>query len=163
MGNVAIPPTVQSILSGYVLPICYLFGLIGCSFNIIIFLQKALRLNACSIYMLAINIINFIEIIYAFGRVSIISYLPISSRPTSSVVYCRISSYIQHYLLNSVRTYTVLACIDRFALCSTSARMRKLSSISMARKLIIIATIVWLFIPIHMLIFYQSILNPSPY
>lgn len=79
-------PVVQSILSSYVLPVFYLFGIIGCIFNIIVFLQNSLRANACSIYMLAINVVKFIEIFYAFVRISIVSYLPVSSRPVSSVL-----------------------------------------------------------------------------
>lgn len=148
-------PTVQLILSRYVLPTFLTFGLIGCIFNIIIFLQKTLRSNACSIYMLAVSIINLIEIPYSLSSVTI---LPATIRPTS-VIYCRISGYVQHYLLNVVRTYTVLACIDRFTLTSTNVRIRRFSSASMARKSVIISTIIWLFIPLHMCFFYESILS----
>jgi hypothetical protein len=147
---------VRYILSTYVLPICSVFGIIGCLLNITIFLKKSLRSNACSVYMLAISIVNLIEIPYTIGRSTNIPYLPSDSRQVSSV-FCKVTSYVLHYLLNVVRTYTVLACIDRFALCSSSVHTRSFSSLKVARRLVILMTIVWLFIPIHVIFFYGNV------
>ena len=151
-------PTLQMILSRYVLLICFILGIVGCLLNILVFLQKSLRSNACAVYMLAISIVNLIEIPYALGRVTVNAFLPREAR-VSSAIYCKIIIYLQHYLLNVVRTYTVLACIDRFALCSSSPRIRNFSSTGLARKLVIISTLVWLIIPLHINFFYGNILT----
>ena len=156
MSSSDILSSVRFILADCVLPIYSVFGVIGCLFNILIFLKKSLRSNACSVYMLAINIVNLIEIPYNIGRTSNIPYLPTDSREISSI-FCKITSYIQHYLLNVVRTYTVLACIDRFALCSSSVHIRSFSTLKIARRIVIVMTIVWLIIPIHMIFFYGSV------
>ena len=158
MSFVVILPTLQLILSRYVLLICFILGIFGCILNILVFLQKSLRSNACSVYMLAINIVNLIEIPYALVRVTVNAYLPVEHR-FSSDLYCKIFLYFQHYLLNVVRTYTVLACIDRYVLCSTNARIRQFSSILLARKLVIIMTVVWLIIPLHISFYYGRILS----
>ena len=151
-------PTLQIILSRYVLLICCFLGFIGCVLNILIFLRKSLRSNTCAVYMLAISIVNLIEIPYALVRVTVYAFLPREAR-TRSAIYCKFIIYFQHYLLNVVRTYTVLACIDRFALCSSIPRVRHFSSLALARKLVVIMTIVWLIIPLHINFFYGSILT----
>lgn len=151
-------PTIQSILARYVLLSCFTLGFFGSVVNILLFLQKSLRSNACAVYMLAINIVNTIEIPYAFVRVTVNAYLSREER-FSSDVYCKFIVYFQHYLLNVVRSYTVLACIDRYVLCSSNARIRKLSSIPLARKLVVIVTLVWLIIPLHINFFYGRILT----
>jgi hypothetical protein len=46
-----------------------------------------------------------------------------------------------------------MACIDRCISCSTSARIRRFSSIIIARKIVVIIIILWLILPMHMIIF----------
>lgn len=151
-------PTLQMVLARYVLLVWFILGISGCILNILVFLQKSLRSNACSVYMLAINIVNLIEIPYALVRVTVNAYLPIELR-LSTDLYCKLVLYFQHYLLNVVRSYTVLACIDRYALCSTNPRIRKFNSISFARKAVVILTIAWLIIPLHINFYYGRILS----
>jgi hypothetical protein len=51
------------------------------------------------------------------------------------------------------RWLLTIACIDRCLLTSTNARHRNFSTVSIARKVVLILFILWLIIPIHMLIF----------
>jgi hypothetical protein len=46
-----------------------------------------------------------------------------------------------------------MACIDRCISCSKSARIRRFSSILIARKIVVIIIIIWLIFPMHMIIF----------
>ena len=46
-----------------------------------------------------------------------------------------------------------MACIDRCLSCSLNARLRRLSNITTARRIVLIVIGIWLILPIHMLIF----------
>ena len=153
-----ISPKILITLSRYVLPTCAIFGMVGCCINILVFRQRSLRSNACAIYMLAINVVSLIAIPYSLGRVTAIAFLPMAMRPTS-VIFCRITYYVQHCVLNAARSYTVLACIDRFMICSADVNRRAFSSVTVARTSVITATIAWIVIPIHIFVFYE--INPS--
>lgn len=53
-----------------------------------------------------------------------------------------------------------MACIDRCLSCSMNARLRRLSNITITRRIVLIIIGVWLILPIHMLIF-SNIQNPG--
>jgi hypothetical protein len=46
-----------------------------------------------------------------------------------------------------------MACIDRWSSCSTNARIRRFSSVTMAKRIVIIIIGIWLILPIHVPIF----------
>jgi len=50
------------------------------------------------------------------------------------------------------RSSVALACIDRFALCSSNVHIRALNQYHIAIRLVIVVCFVWLLIPIHMLV-----------
>jgi type II secretory pathway component PulF len=51
------------------------------------------------------------------------------------------------------RSTVALACVDRFALCSRHVRIRRLNQRHIAIKLVIIVSILWMIVPIHVIIF----------
>jgi hypothetical protein len=62
------------------------------------------------------------------------------------------------------RFFIVTACFDRFALCSTSVRLRQFSRVHIARRYMIPSIIIiWLILPIHMLIYNTSVNNSCTY
>jgi hypothetical protein len=62
------------------------------------------------------------------------------------------------------RFFIVTACFDRFALCSTSVRLRQFSRVHIARRYMIPSIIIiWLILPIHMLIYNTSVNNSCMY
>jgi len=67
--------------------------------------------------------------------------------------FCKARSYLNQTSAMSCRWLLVMACIDRCISCSTSARIRRFSSIIIARKIVVIIILLWLIFPMHMIIF----------
>jgi len=72
--------------------------------------------------------------------------------------FCKARSYLNQTSAMSCRWLLVMACIDRCISCSTNARIRRFSSVIMARRIVIIIVGVWWILPIHMPIF--SVIQP---
>lgn len=143
---------IQVILTRYILVICGILGILGSLFNLIIFTQKKLRTNSCSVYFISTSIFNLLVIIFGITPVLLMSYLPDNSALNSSI-FCKFRTYTTHTLLMLSRSSVALACIDRFALSSRSVHIRRLNQFHIAIKLIIIISILWLIIPIHTIIY----------
>ncbi|UJR20133.1 hypothetical protein I4U23_023265 [Adineta vaga] len=133
------------------MPLLLIFGTGGNMINCGVFLQKNLRSNSCSIYIIASSISHTILLIwamstnlYSFRNKDPLTYL---------ITYCKIRPYLISFLFMISRTYIVMACIDRYALCSPYVHIRAFSRIQIAFRLIPIVILVWLFLPIHLLIF----------
>ena len=142
----------QIIFTRYILTICLVLGIIGSFFNLIVFCRKKLRSSSCSVYFIATSIFNLLVILFGISPVLIASYL--RSDPTlHSSALCKAKSYTTHIFLMMSRSSVALACVDRFALCSRNVRIRSLSQRHIAIVLVIIASILWLIIPVHMIVY----------
>ena len=74
--------------------------------------------------------------------------------------YCKSRSYVLNTSQQMSRYLLVVACFDRFALCSTSARLRKICQVRIARRYIIPCLVfIWLVVPLHIPIYYTSSRN----
>lgn len=69
-----------------------------------------------------------------------------------SVAYCKFRSYIVHVLLMLSRSSVALACIDRFALCSSNVHIRALNQRHIAIRIMIVVFFLWILIPLHMVV-----------
>jgi hypothetical protein len=72
---------------------------------------------------------------------------------TTISIFCKARSYLNQTSAMSCRWLLVMACIDRCISCSTSTRIRRFSSIIIARKIVVIIILIWLILPMHMIIF----------
>lgn len=142
--------TIQRILIWSMLSFL-IFGNIGNLFNCFVFLQKSLRTNACSCYLLVSSVANIFALsfgitsgIYGYARVNPTSY---------SLIYCKLRLYIYHSLLMISRYLIILACIDRACLSSRQVYIRNFSQFKFARLLSLIVIIFWTIATIHMPIF----------
>jgi hypothetical protein len=72
-----------------------------------------------------------------------------------SLIWCRIRSYLFNALLMLYRWYKMIACIDRAAMCSRYAWIRSFSKARIACRAILIITIIWLLIPIHLAVYFE--------
>ncbi|CAF1382815.1 unnamed protein product [Didymodactylos carnosus] len=126
-------------------------GNTGNILNCVVFLQKPLRKNSCSKYFLASSVVNIF--ILNFGILTNLYSINYRNPLSYSFIYCKLRTYILHSLLMLSRTYIVLACIDRFALCSPHAKRRQFSRPHVADLLIPLTAIIWFIIPIHIPIF----------
>jgi hypothetical protein len=78
----------------------------------------------------------------------------------TTATYCKSRSYILNTSQQMSRYLIVVACFDRFALCSASARLRKVCQVRIARRYIIpCVVLIWLIIPLHIPIYYISSRN----
>lgn len=131
---------VQQGISLYDLSILLGLGTVGNFLLICILLQRTHRRNPCSLYLLLTAIVNLILIlcllpvgIYSANNIEPQSY---------SLAWCKIRSYLFNILLMLYRYYEIAACAYRVALCSSRASVRALNNIRVARRVILIITII---------------------
>jgi hypothetical protein len=137
---------IQQMLTRYGMSTYVAFGNLGNLLTIGVFIQRQHRQNPCSIYLLMMTICNLIcldvgiiPIIYSLNHIDI---------TTQSFIACKIQFYIRHAFFQMMRTYKVLACIDRYAICSFKSTIRSFSSRKVAIYLILISAVFWLLLVI---------------
>lgn len=133
-------------------PILIILGSFSCIFSLLIFTQKTLRKNPCSIYFIALYIINFLYIYSSLLTLTLqIGYNIDAS--TSNLIYCRFRLYIA-VVLNCLNAYLlILAAIDRILVTSSNALIRRRSTRLLAYKCIIIGILFFMIFLSHLLIF----------
>ena len=144
---------IQQAMSLYGLTIFLILGTIGNLLLIRILLQRTHRGNSCSLYLLSATVVNLILIlcilplaIYSAGHVD---------PQNVSLIWCKTRSYLFNALLMLYRWYKMAACIDRAVMCSRRAWVRVLSEVRMARRAVLLITVVWLSIPIHLAVYFR--------
>ncbi|CAF1682040.1 unnamed protein product [Adineta ricciae] len=113
------------------------FGTFGNLLNIIIFTRRDLHQNPCSLYFLIGSINNCIVIDFGLLTRYLASTWNWDPSLTSNV-YCKIRNLLVYAPLTLSLWFIVLASVDRYLLSSPIVRFRRLSNLSMARKLILI-------------------------
>ncbi len=143
-------------------PFLIAFGTFGNVLNLIVFTRRTLRTNPCSMYFLAGSINNlFATYVVILSRYLSINWnLDISTRNN---VFCKLRLLFVYVSLNLVLWFIILASADRFFSSSKSVRLRQLSSLPMARKSIVLSTILMYLIYVHVLIFGRSGTASSPF
>ncbi|CAF0740301.1 unnamed protein product [Adineta ricciae] len=133
-------------------PILFIFGIINCTINLIVFLRKAHRKNPCSIYLAAVNLMNLLYIFLSMSLACIaIGYdLNLYSR---SLFICRFVNYGSYLFDILSSTYLILASIDRVFITSSNALTRQRSTRRLACISIATGTIFWMILLCHILIF----------
>ncbi len=149
-------------MNRYVPPLLIILGTFGNVLNLIIFTRRTLRTNPCSMYFLAGSINN----LFATYVVILARYLSFSWNldfTTTNTVFCKLRLLFVYVSLNLVLWFTILASADRFFSSSKSVRLRQLSSLSVARKNIVVNTIFMYLVYSHVLIFGRSGTASSPF
>ncbi|CAF2517097.1 unnamed protein product [Rotaria sp. Silwood2] len=133
---------VQQILTRYGMSTYVAFGNLGNLLASAVFCQSEQRKSACSLYLLLMSICNLlcldiaiIPIIYSLDHIDITS---------ASLIGCRTQFYFRHAFFQMMRTYKTLACVDRYAICSTNVRYRLFSQRRVAIYIIIGSALFWL-------------------
>ena len=139
---------VREWITRYIMSIFLVLGLLGNAINIFIFTRKNPLRNSCSLYLLSISTMNLI--ILSWGIIPQLYTLNNADPSTYSFIYCKLRLYILHTLLMMGRSLTILACIDRYALCSNSVLIRSFSQSKVAIRLIIGVLLVWPVLDIHL-------------
>ena len=151
--------TVNSIQTGsflYGYSIIFLFGNIGSILSVLVLTQRNYRQNSCSCYILASTITNlFIMNFIIVFRI----LLGFNIDPTkTSWFFCKFRAYMAQVLTVLSRTYILLACIDRWAMTSRSARLRAFTRLKVPKILIPSVAIFWIVFFLHGP-FYQNIIQ----
>jgi hypothetical protein len=131
------------------------FGTFGNLFNILIFTRRALRTSPSSLYFLVGSVNNCFVIYVAL----LTRYLATSwnqDPSATNTVLCKLRLFFVYASISLVLWFIVLASIDRFLSSSHKAAFRRLSSLPIARKMIVSTTIFIYLLHSHMLIFYKS-------
>ncbi|CAF1597047.1 unnamed protein product [Adineta ricciae] len=133
-------------------PILFIFGIISCTINLIVFLRKAHRRNACSIYLAAANLVN---LLYIFSSM-LLTFISIGydlNLYSRSLFICRFVNYGSYLFDILSSTYLILASIDRVFITSSNALTRQRSTRRLACISIASGTIFWIIFLCHILIF----------
>lgn len=139
--------TVQQALTRYGMSTYLVLGNIGNLANIAIFCRKQHRKNSCSLYLLTASFINIFVINY--GIIPTLYSLDYPNPELYIVAFCKLRLYFLHSSLMMSRSLIVLACIDRFALSSSSLRVRSFCRTKIAFSAIVCIFIVWPIIAVH--------------
>jgi hypothetical protein len=138
---------IQQDLTRYGMSSYLILGNIGNLANIAIFCQKEHRKNSCSLYLLTASFVNVFIINY--GIIPTLYSLDYPNPELYSLVFCKLRLYLLHSALMISRSMVVLACIDRFALSSTSPHIRLFCQRKMALPIIVCVLLAWPLIAIH--------------
>ena len=140
-------------MSLYGLSTFYILGTIGNFLLMCICLQRSHRRNSCSLYLLSATIVNLI-LIQCILPLAIYSANHLDPQ-NISLIWCKIRSYLFNALLMLYRWYKMAACVDRAAMCNRHVRIRSLTNVRVAYRVILLITIVWLLIPIHLAVYFR--------
>ncbi|CAF1245770.1 unnamed protein product [Adineta ricciae] len=135
-------------------PILFTLGTIGCLLNICIFLRQSMRSNSCAMYFHTSSWANLFCLTWGLfiGMLGFFTnYYPIG--------YNSILCKTRYYLLTACqlisRGCVVMACLDRFLLCSPNVRYRSFCQRKTALKVIFLIILICLSLSIYVLIVYE--------
>ncbi len=141
-------------------PILICIGSVSCILSLIVFSQKNLRKNPCTMYLLAFNIINLILLYSSLLSVSL--SLGYSVSPAlHNLAYCRYNLYMALFLDVLSPSYLILASIDRMLVTSPNTETRRRSTRRLAYISIIGVTVFWALFHSHIL-FLANITQVAP-
>ena len=146
MGVAETLATIQLYLT-VALGVLLVVGVIGNTLNCLVFLQKRLRSNPCSVFFAAASLANVIVMIYFIAPTLHSAYNP--PPENSNLIYCKLRLYIRNALLVISRSYLTLACVACYAQSSRNARVREFFRPIVVIRIVAIVPIIWFIIPLH--------------
>ncbi|CAF1494457.1 unnamed protein product [Adineta ricciae] len=126
--------------------ILFALDIIGCIFNIAIFLRPSMRTNSCA-NLCCLTWGLFISMLDFFMNYNLLNY---------SSAYCKIRSYSLTAAQLASRACVVLACFDRFLLCSQSVRQRSFCRSNIAVKVMLLTVTSCVCLSIYVLVVYNA-------
>lgn len=164
---------IQKNLGRYVLSTLIVLGNIGNLSTILVFSQTLKkRSSSCALYLLAASITNWVLINTAL--ISTVYGVDHIDPQHLSIVVCKLrwyggqillmlsrsfstfSSIENIHLINSIYFLVISACIDRWALTSSNARIRSICRPQVARYVILSLILIWPIIPVHMAVYVNN-------
>lgn len=143
-------PEIQRNMIRYGSTIYFGLGLVGNICNCVMFTRPSYRRSPSSIYLLYLSIFSIIYLLWSV--IPFLYSLNYGDPQTQSVIYCKLRLYGIHVFGQYLRYAVVFACADRFFASHDDSRLRQLSSIGIAVKLLFLMTAAWPIFSIHILI-----------
>ena len=132
-------------------PILMVIGTVSAIMSLMVFTKKTLRKNPCSIYFIAFNLFNVLLIFTSILFSTLSNGYGIDPR-SRNLSFCRFRYYTMFLFDILGPSYLILAAIDRILVTSRNARTRRWSTPRLAVASVIIITLFWLLLHIHLLI-----------
>ena len=138
-----------------------ILGTFGNTLNICIFTRPKLRSIPCSWYFLASTCGNFIAL-YMGCLSRVLTTFNINPQTTlTSAIYCKTRSYFTYGSLSLSIWLVIGACGDRWASSSANVRIRSISNVKIAKRIIIGIVIIIYLIYSQMFFCFDGIFDPS--
>ncbi|CAF1237288.1 unnamed protein product [Rotaria magnacalcarata] len=132
----------------------FIFGLIGCLWNMLIFRHYSIRLSSCCVYMLISALASLIQLIFGL-LIRIISEGFQLDWTLSNIAWCKIRNYITFCASSISLSCNVWATIDRFLSTCHQIKWRSFNSVYIAKGVCLLTTIIWMLAGIPNLIYIQ--------
>lgn len=146
--------SIQNLLTQYTFIIIFIVGNFSNLANILVFLQKSLRANACSWYFVLVSL-GHLVFLYCGLLPRIISIWSGFDLTRTSIIACQIRIYFLTISLLMARYFLCLISIDRWMITSRKVFIRQLSSLKIARWLMVSGVGFCIVFGIHFPIWYR--------
>ena len=153
-------PILRDWMTRYVMSIFLVLGVLGNLINVYMFTRKDSLRSSCSFYLVAASAVNTLCV--AWGIIPSLYILDRTDPSTYSFVYCKLRLYTIHTILMIGRSLIVCACIDRYALCSQSTRLRSFCAPKVAVRIIIGHFCVWPLITVYITFIQEFVAIGAP-
>jgi hypothetical protein len=138
----------------------YIVCLFGSIMNILTFMQRTYNSRACSLYLLIASICDFIHL--NFGPLSnILQYGFHYDWTITSIIYCKLKTYIVFVFTIISATLTTIASIDRYVLSSRKTTRWRFSTPSIALRCILFTILFWFIFAIPIALCYTRFNHSS--
>ncbi|CAF1144701.1 unnamed protein product [Didymodactylos carnosus] len=136
--------TIATQLARYLSIFILICGTIGNMLNIIVFMQRSLRLNPCSIYFLSSSVSSLFALFSGLTTKILSTYdlNPIDESP----VQCKIRNFLLYSTLTTSTWFIALASIDRYFISCQNVKRRQLSNLKNTYYLVGILTVLTMLI-----------------
>jgi hypothetical protein len=142
------------------IPLAFLtLGTIGNFTNILVFTRPRLRRNPCSIYFISSSIANFLALYVGL----ITPFLGLYNLDPTQYIdsLCKIRFYLRFTGITLSTWFILLACIDRYISSSINANLRSWSSLSIANRIVFIATVICFIVPYSSIFYCYTVTSKS--
>ena len=139
----------------------FITGIIGGCLNIIVFMSlRTFRESSCAFYLTILSLVNIIQLVTGLLSRILISGFNIDWTQ-SSVFYCKLRPFLIYVSALISGACLCLATIDQYFATCTRIRWRQWCNIKLARRLVLITSIICIIEQIPSLIFYNHTISPS--
>ena len=142
MASLSVAQKILTITREYTFSIGFItfgFGLMGNLLNILVFLShRAFRRNKCIFYLIAESFVDLVAVVFN-AILQILTMLYGSDLSPYVSVWCKCRAMVLQTLALSVLCTTCFAAIDQYLSTSYSPYLRQMSSLAMARRLVIVS------------------------